>query len=72
MSGNVAEWVDDWYGEYSAEPVTNPRGPAAGVYRVYRGGSFADKAEKCRAASRSGLAPANGDSTIGFRLVKTR
>jgi len=72
MSGNMAEWVDDWYGEYSAESQTNPRGPAAGVYRFYRGGSYADKAEKSRTASRSGLAPANGDSIIGFRLVKTR
>jgi formylglycine-generating enzyme required for sulfatase activity len=42
MSGNVWEWVNDWYGEsyYSNSPASNPQGPTSGSYRVRRGGSF--------------------------------
>ena len=40
MVGNVQEWVNDWYGAYPQEAVTNPTGPAKGVYKVKRGGTF--------------------------------
>lgn len=40
MIGNAQEWVNDWYGTYSQEAVTNPTGPAEGVYKVKRGGTF--------------------------------
>jgi formylglycine-generating enzyme required for sulfatase activity len=46
MSGNVLEWVNDWYGStyYSVSPLTNPRGPVSGSvsgsYRVLRGGAW--------------------------------
>ena len=52
MAGNVAEWVQDYYGEFyyrdvlapqqqsSGQPVQNPTGPAGGTTRVVRGGSF--------------------------------
>jgi len=40
MSGNVSEWVWDWYGEYSSAPQINPKGPSGGVKRVIRGGSW--------------------------------
>jgi formylglycine-generating enzyme required for sulfatase activity len=43
MSGNVAEWVADWYGEnyYTQEPTAlNPTGPITGTQRVLRGGSW--------------------------------
>lgn len=27
MSGNVGEWCSDWYGRYSSNSQTNPKGP---------------------------------------------
>ena len=37
MSGNVSEWCQDRYGDYSSSAQTNPNGPENGVSRVYRG-----------------------------------
>ncbi|MBM4225644.1 MAG: hypothetical protein FJ167_12905, partial [Gammaproteobacteria bacterium] len=44
MSGNVWEWVNDWYGSNyyswspSWPPSVNPQGPSSGSYLVLRGG----------------------------------
>ncbi len=40
LSGNVAEWTNDFYEIPDPAPVTNPLGPAAGEYHVIRGSSW--------------------------------
>jgi formylglycine-generating enzyme required for sulfatase activity len=37
MYGNVWEWVEDRYGPYPDGVASDPRGPAVGDYRVFRG-----------------------------------
>ena len=71
MHGNVWEWVQDWYGKYTAEPVTDPQGPAAGSGRVIRGGGWYGVAGSCRSASRGSDAPGDRFGDLGFRLLRT-
>ncbi len=54
MSGNVWEWVNDYYGAtyYSSSPNTNPPGPGSGTTRVLRGGSFKHSAGSQRSSLR--------------------
>jgi formylglycine-generating enzyme required for sulfatase activity len=40
LSGNVAEWVNDFYEIPSADAVVDPLGPETGEYRVIRGSSW--------------------------------
>ena len=69
MSGNVWEWVSDWYGIYGDDPQTNPRGPASGAERVGRGGSWYFAAEGAQVSFRKSSAPDVGYFDAGFRLA---
>lgn len=71
MSGNVWEWVQDWYGRtYPSGSITNPVGPLSGAGRVFRGGSWGSGSEGCRSAGRDNFATSLRGSGIGFRLSK--
>jgi formylglycine-generating enzyme required for sulfatase activity len=71
MAGNVSEWVADWWSPaaYSSAVDHNPPGPAAGDYRVVRGGSFLSMADELRGAARGFHNPLRGGPSIGFRCV---
>jgi formylglycine-generating enzyme len=69
--GNVGEWCWDWMGDYPSGSETDYTGPESGTQRIYRGGSYADDARWCRAASRRANSPSLRSSMCGFRLVRT-
>jgi formylglycine-generating enzyme required for sulfatase activity len=71
MHGNVWEWVQDWYGDYSTSAVTDPVGPSSGSDRVLRGGSWYYKSRGCRSADRGTLSPDIRYDILGLRLLRT-
>ncbi len=70
MYGNVFEWVSDRYGPYSGEPVKDPRGPAEGMRRIRRGGSWDSSARACSSAARSDVEPDRSNKDTGLRIVR--
>ncbi|MBF0263278.1 MAG: SUMF1/EgtB/PvdO family nonheme iron enzyme, partial [Magnetococcales bacterium] len=73
MSGNVFEWVSDWYGDkyYANSPSDNPKGPSTGSSRVGRGGSWLDDPAAVRSALRGFHTPDLRHDGLGFRLART-
>lgn len=69
MTGNVREWCEDWYGDYSSGSQTNPTGPSSGSDRVVRGGSWSGSASYCRVSARYIISPGSRFSILGFRVV---
>lgn len=70
MNGNVAEWVSDWYGNYTALDQTNPIGPSSGSQKVVRGGSYMDNAAQITNQYRIKLYPFFQQNNVGFRVAK--
>jgi formylglycine-generating enzyme required for sulfatase activity len=72
MSGNVWEWVNDWYSSsyYVSSPSVNPPGPSSGALRVLRGGSWSNTSDNCRSSDRLGLNASLDGSDLGFRVAR--
>lgn len=71
MHGNMEEWCADYYdyGYYRKAPTLDPAGPAGGLNRVCRGGSYLDTPEDCRSARRVGRYPGSRMVVAGFRVA---
>lgn len=73
MCGNISEWCSDWYFNSYANngERVNPKGPASGVAKVYRGGSWDDKPMNCRVSKRFSMNPIFKNKLVGLRLAAT-
>ena len=71
MGGNVNEWCQDWFGNYTSSLQMNPTGPASATSRVKRGGCYSDYqySGNFNVAGRRSIAPTEADKTIGLRLA---
>jgi len=72
MSGNAWERVSDWFSEsyYKESPEKDPRGPAGGSFKVFRGGGW-HSGPGCITVHRRNALPQHWlDMAGGFRCVK--
>lgn len=73
MGDNVHEWCSDWYDAryYERSPEKNPPGPASGVRRASRGGSWRHHVKVTRTAARSSIPPEFKYADYGFRIARS-
>ena len=72
IAANIHEWCADWYAAdfYSASPDRNPAGPAHGVRRASRGGSWRHAVTISRCSARSRIDPSFRYTDYGFRIAR--
>ncbi len=71
MSGNAWEWCSDFYLQtfYAKSPVKNPIGPATGIFKVVRGGSWYYYDSMSRVFTRDSPKAGESNWNYGFRVV---
>lgn len=79
MSGNVAEWCQDWYSRayYKAfgtsdivQDPSGPQNPDNNGARIIRGGSWTNDKKLCTVSARNFVAPTFSRNNLGFRVVR--
>jgi formylglycine-generating enzyme required for sulfatase activity/tetratricopeptide (TPR) repeat protein len=71
MSGNVFEWVQDWYADYSPATRTDPGGPISGSSKVFRGGSFYEAPNSLTTTERFADTLDKAFENFGFRCASS-
>lgn len=73
IGDNVHEWCADWYDAayYKNSPERNPQGPAHGIRRASRGGSWRHHIKVTRTAARSSIPPEFQYADYGFRVARS-
>jgi serine/threonine protein kinase/formylglycine-generating enzyme required for sulfatase activity len=72
VAGNVLEWTSDWYRKdyYSLSTAfEDPLGPASGVVKSLRGGSWSSESQGVRCAARYASNQKIANAEIGFRCA---
>ena len=69
MSGNVSEWVQDKYVEYSSHPQTNPCVTSGPEVYVHRGGGYRSPVSAVRVTARDADTATYKAPDLGFRLA---
>jgi formylglycine-generating enzyme required for sulfatase activity len=77
IDGNGWKWCNDWFSQpYASGSVTDPKGPATGVNRAQRGGtypgSFFVLQDFYRSANRTSLNPSTVNSYSGFTCARSQ
>jgi sulfatase modifying factor 1 len=71
LSGNVSEWVADWFSEsFPRGDARNPKGPDNGTGKVLRGGGWYDPPERITTTKRFHATPEHRSDDIGFRCAR--
>jgi serine/threonine-protein kinase len=65
MSGNVEEWVADWYGE-----AVSDLSPRSGASHVLRGGGWLSQPSQAKTTSRNWGSAREAGPNVGFRCAK--
>ena len=63
--------LDSWHDSYDGAPADGSAWEGDGANRVFRGGSWDNRARDCRSADRLSDVPRDRGIYLGFRILKS-